>query len=64
MSRSAQSAAVPIVDNIIRAVPNVTRHARDLADASEADLQAIVSEFDADEALEAAERAIRGGTLE
>jgi 4-phosphopantoate--beta-alanine ligase len=52
------------VDNIIRAVPNVTRHARDLADASEADLRAIVSEFDADEALEAAERAIRGGNLE
>jgi 4-phosphopantoate--beta-alanine ligase len=64
MSRSAQSAAVPIVDNIIRAVPNVTRHARDLADASEADLRAIVSEFDADEALEAGERTIRSGDLE
>jgi 4-phosphopantoate--beta-alanine ligase len=64
MSRSAQSAAVPIVDNIIRAVPNVTRHARDLADASEADLRAIVAEFDAEEALEAAEQAIRSGTLE
>ena len=64
MSRSARSAAVPIVDNIIRALPNVTRHARELTDASEADLRAIVAEFDAEEALEAAERAIRSGELE
>jgi 4-phosphopantoate--beta-alanine ligase len=55
---------VPVVDNIIRAVPNVTRHAQDLADASEADLRAIIAKFDGDEALEAAERAIRGGDLE
>jgi N-glycosylase/DNA lyase len=30
MSRSAQNAAIPIVDNIIRAVPRITEHARDL----------------------------------
>ncbi|MWG35497.1 4-phosphopantoate--beta-alanine ligase [Halomarina oriensis] len=62
LSRSAQVATVPIVDNVIRAVPNVTRHARDLTDASEADLRAIVEAFDAEATLDAAERAIRDGT--
>ncbi|SDM08510.1 4-phosphopantoate---beta-alanine ligase [Halogranum gelatinilyticum] len=61
MSRSAQSATVPIVDNIIRAVPNITRHARELQDASREELQRIVDEFDREEALAAAERAIREG---
>jgi 4-phosphopantoate--beta-alanine ligase len=63
LSRSAESAAVPIIDNIIRAIPNVTAHARDLAGASDSDLQAIVEEFDADEARAAAEDAIRSGEL-
>ncbi|ELZ86578.1 hypothetical protein C453_05554 [Haloferax elongans ATCC BAA-1513] len=61
MSRSAQVATVPIVDNIMRAVPNITAHARELRDASREELEAIVAEFDADEALEAAEQAIRSG---
>jgi 4-phosphopantoate--beta-alanine ligase len=61
MSRSAQSADVPIVDNIIRAVPNMTRHARTLADESREELQRIVDAFDHEEALSAAERAIREG---
>jgi 4-phosphopantoate--beta-alanine ligase len=61
MSRSAQSATVPIVDNIIRAVPNITRHARELQDASREELQRIVDAFDREEALAAAERAIREG---
>jgi 4-phosphopantoate--beta-alanine ligase len=59
MSRSAQSATVPIVDNLIRAVPNITAHARDLAEASEAELDDIVANFDREAALEAAERRIR-----
>ena len=63
ISRSAQTATVPVVDNIIRAVPNVTAHARDLADATRADLTAITKAFDAEGALEAAERTIREGTL-
>ena len=63
ISRSAQTATVPVVDNIIRAVPNVTAHARELADATEADLTAITTAFDAEGALEAAERTIRDGTL-
>ena len=61
MSRSARSAAVPIIDNIMRAVPNVTRHARDLADASDAELREIVEEFDRAAALADAEHHIREG---
>ncbi|AUX09078.1 4-phosphopantoate---beta-alanine ligase [Halalkaliarchaeum desulfuricum] len=62
-SRSARVADVPIVDNVLRAVPNVTRHARALRDRPRAELEAIVREFDPDDALEAAERAIRNGSF-
>ena len=61
MSRSAQSATVPIVDNIVRAVPNVTESVRELRGASREELEAIVENFDREEALADAERAIRGG---
>lgn len=64
LSRSARSAAIPIVDNIIRAIPNVTRHARDLADESADELQAIVDGFDREAALEDAETAIRTGATD
>jgi len=63
MSRSARAAAVPVVDNVLRAVPNVTRHARDLADASDDERREIVEAFDRETALAAAERAIREGDL-
>jgi 4-phosphopantoate--beta-alanine ligase len=61
LSRSARVAAIPIVDNLIRAIPNITAHARDLAGASEAELEAIVEGFDAAAALEDAEHSIRDG---
>ena len=61
LSRSAQVASVPIVDNIIRAVPNVAGHARELRDADESELRAIVDAFDPDAALSAAEETIRRG---
>jgi 4-phosphopantoate--beta-alanine ligase len=61
MSRSPQTASVPIVDNVIRAIPNVTRHARELADATDAELREIVAGFDADAALADAEARIREG---
>ncbi|MEF8902300.1 MAG: 4-phosphopantoate--beta-alanine ligase [Halovenus sp.] len=64
LSRSAQVATVPIVDNIIRAVPNVTEHARALRDAPAGKLEEITASFDADAALSAAERAIRSGDLD
>jgi 4-phosphopantoate--beta-alanine ligase len=62
-SRSTQTAAEPIVDNIIRAIPNITDHARDLADASPETLEACIDNFDADEALDDAEHRIRQGDL-
>jgi 4-phosphopantoate--beta-alanine ligase len=66
MSRSAQTAAIPIIDNIVRAVPNMTRHARELReqDASREELGEIVAEFDREAVLDAAERAIRQGDLD
>ena len=63
LSRSPQVAEVPIVDNIIRAVPNVTEHALALADADEDELREIIENFDRERALEAAERRIRDGEL-
>ncbi|RLM97399.1 4-phosphopantoate--beta-alanine ligase [Haloarcula sp. Atlit-7R] len=62
-SRSAEVAAVPIIDNIIRAIPNITEHARDLRGDPAAQQDAIDT-FDADSALTAAERRIREGDLE
>ncbi|MFC6904760.1 4-phosphopantoate--beta-alanine ligase [Halalkalicoccus tibetensis] len=60
LSRSAQVATVPIVDEILRAVPNVTRHARELRESG-ADLEAVIAGFDREATLEDAERAIRSG---
>jgi len=64
LSRSAQAASVPIVDNVIRAVPNVAEHARDLRGASEQELREVVDSFDREAALAAAEDAIRSGDLD
>ena len=64
MSRSAQVASVPIVDNVIRAVPNMTDHARDLAAEPDSTLEGIIEEFDPEAALSAAEDAIRSGDME
>ena len=64
LSRSAQTATVPVVDNVLRAVPNVAEHARDLSGASRVELEAILRAFDADAALEAGEDAIRSGELD
>jgi len=63
LSRSAQVADVPIVDNVVRAIPSITAHARNLVDASDAARTALDS-FDPDAALDAAEREIRGGVTE
>jgi 4-phosphopantoate--beta-alanine ligase len=60
LSRSAQVATVPIVDNIIRAIPGITAHVRDLVDDPGARRDAIDA-FDADAALSDAEGAIREG---
>jgi 4-phosphopantoate--beta-alanine ligase len=64
LSRSPRTAAIPIVDNVMRAVPNITEHARELRAESRESLRAIVREFDREAALEDAERRIRGGGWE
>ncbi|MFB6229491.1 MAG: 4-phosphopantoate--beta-alanine ligase [Halobacteriales archaeon] len=64
LSRSPRNAAIPIVDNVVRAVPNVTRHARDLVNAPDPELESIVADFDREAALEDAERRIRRGVGE
>ncbi|WP_324759238.1 4-phosphopantoate--beta-alanine ligase [Haloarcula montana] len=58
LSRSPQVATVPIVDNIIRAIPTITDHARELA-GDPAAQQAAIETFDADAALADAKRRIR-----
>lgn len=60
-SRSPKMAAVPVIDNVMRAIPNITRHARDLQAASRDELEAIVADFDRGATLDAAEQAIRAG---
>jgi 4-phosphopantoate--beta-alanine ligase len=59
LSRSARTASVPIVDNLLRAVPNMTAYARELAAADAETLDSIVESFDAEAALSAAEERIR-----
>ncbi len=61
MSRSPRTAAIPVVDNVVRAVPNVTRHARELRGASRDELRRVVAEFDREAALREAEERIRQG---
>ncbi len=63
LSRSAQVAAVPIIDNVVRAVPNITRYASELRESG-ADLEAIIEGFDPEAALADAERAIREGATD
>jgi 4-phosphopantoate--beta-alanine ligase len=54
LSRSAQTATVTIVDNIVRAVPNMVSLAVELKDMSRMELEEVVEEFRNDKALAAA----------
>lgn len=63
LSRSVRAADIPIVDNILRAIPAITDAARELAGASEDELASIVDGFDAEDALADAEAVIRSGEL-
>ena len=60
-SRSPQVADVPIVDNLVRAIPTMAEHARELRDRPCENLKTIVEGFDREAALAAAEGAIRSG---
>ncbi len=46
LSRTAQCAHVTIVDNITRAVPNISRAAEELKNSNDDELQRLVNEFD------------------
>ncbi len=46
LSRTAQCAHVTIVDNITRAVPNISRAAEELKNSNDNELQRLVNEFD------------------
>jgi 4-phosphopantoate--beta-alanine ligase len=59
LSRSAQVAPIPIVDNIIRAVPRMTEHARELRAAGPEKVAAVQREFDPEETRKTAEAALR-----
>ena len=60
LSRSAQVAPIPIVDNIIRAIPGIKSHAEDLEPAGPEAWKRILEEFDPAATLEAAEAQLRG----
>lgn len=64
LSRSQRAADIPIVDNVIRAIPGITEHARELMAAAPSELETILSEFDSEEHLASAEERIRSGDLE
>lgn len=64
LSRSPQAAAVPIVDNLVRAIPALSAFARELQDATDEVLATIIEEFDRETALRAAERELRSGELD
>jgi 4-phosphopantoate--beta-alanine ligase len=59
LSRTSRKAAITIVDNLQRAVPNLTAHLRDLAGASEPELQEILAGYDNQETLRQAVEDIR-----
>jgi 4-phosphopantoate--beta-alanine ligase len=61
LSRSPRKAAVPVIDNVLRAIPNITAHARDLRSASRNELDELIDGFDREACLDDAERRIRTG---
>lgn len=62
LSRSPQAAAIPIIDNVMRALANIIEAAQELKDSPREELEAILEEFDPDAALEDAERHLRCNT--
>ncbi len=59
LSRTARMADVTIVDNIVRAIPNMIRIAGDLKDADRSELEKIIQSYDNREILRRAVEAIR-----
>ncbi len=59
LSRTSQCAAVSIIDNIIRAVPNISRFAEELKDRNTNELHDIVKRYDNKKILSQAVEEIR-----
>ena len=59
LSRTARKATVSIVDNILRAVPNMTDQVRQLSALPRADLERIVQEYDNEKVLRQAVQEIQ-----
>jgi 4-phosphopantoate--beta-alanine ligase len=59
LSRTARQATVSIVDNILRAVPNLTEKAKELSAMPHADLEEIILDYDNQRSLREAVREIR-----
>ena len=59
LSRTARKATIAIVDNILRAVPNLTEQVRRLSKESRADLEKMVAEYDNQKMLAGAVQEIR-----
>lgn len=64
LSRSSQVAAIPVCDNLLRALPSMTEAATALADEPPSELEGIVDDLDADATRQAAVEAIRRGPLD
>ena len=63
MSRTARAASITIVDNLVRAMPLLVRHVRELKKSPPARLGRILSRYDNTAVLEDALRRIRTGRL-
>ncbi len=59
LSRTAMKADVTIVDNIVRAIPNMVKFAKELKDLSREELEEIVNSYDNRETLRLALKTIR-----
>jgi 4-phosphopantoate--beta-alanine ligase len=59
LSRTARRATVSIVDNILRAVPNLTAQIEQLSSLQREDLERIVQEYDNESALQGAVQEIK-----
>ena len=59
LSRTARKATVSIVDNILRAVPNLTEEVRMLSKESRADLEKILGQYDNQKTLAGSVQEIR-----
>ncbi len=51
MSRTAKTASVTIVDNLVRAMPNMTKMVREMKGMSRPELESIVNDFRNSDAL-------------